>query len=155
MKKTLVRIGLVVALSVPWLAVTASQGSNTQTAQQPSTPPSKPSTAPPKPTLDIAESLRLTGCIQTDPTSKQLKLTDSKKGVTYFLSGKDVAVYNGRKVSIVGGLMPTPNVAAQAGAVDQTHAVNERLGASRGTGDIRTESLFVTSVSPLKGSCRP
>jgi len=147
---TSLRSGLVVSLALFFLVVAHAQNTGTQ----PSTKPSAKSTDQAKP-LDIAESLRLTGCIQSDPTSKQMTLTDSKKGVTYFLSGKDVAVYNGKKVTIIGGLMPSPNIAAQGGAVSQTRAANDRLGANRGTGDIRTESLFVTSVNPLKGSCRP
>ena len=137
------------------LVVTLSLGSLATIAAQPGGAPQTPPETNPR--LSISEkSVRLTGCIQmADTTDKRLTLSDRKRGIRYFLSGKDVSAYVGRRVRIVGGLIPTPNVAAQAGAIDQAAAANERIGRSRGTGDVRVEELLVASVNPLKGSCRP
>jgi hypothetical protein len=100
-------------------------------------------------------SVSAAGCIQSvDPTSAKYSLTDQKRGITYFLSGKDVSAYEGKKVRIVGGLLPTPNVAAQGSAIDPGKAVLETRGHGlAGTGNVRLEDLLVSSIKPMKGAC--
>jgi len=101
------------------------------------------------------QSVSAAGCIQpVDSTGAKYSLTDRKRGVTYFLSGKDVSAYEGKNVRIVGGLLPTPNVAAQGSAIDPGKAVLETRGHGlAGTGNVPLEALFVSSIKPMKGAC--
>jgi hypothetical protein len=104
------------------------------------------------------QSVSAAGCVKAsravDSTSARYSLTDQKRGITYFLTGKDVSAYEGKKVRIVGGLLPTPNVAAQGSAIDPGKAVLETRGHGlAGTGDVRLEDLFVSSIKPMNGAC--
>lgn len=118
-----------------------------------------PSSQPPTvqtPGLKIPEkSVRLVGCVQNaETTENRIALSDRKRGISYLLSGKDVSMYIGKRVRVVGGLLPSPNIAAQAGAIDPTIAANATAGRTQaGTGNFPFEELFVRSVRPVKGSC--
>lgn len=67
------------------------------------------------------------GCIAASPTMKNAFTLD-EEGQTYLLKGVDVRDFVGKRVqvigaaprrfAIVGGLYPSPNVAAQAGGID-------------------------------------
>jgi hypothetical protein len=46
--------------------------------------------------------------------------SDKRARTTYRLAGTDVRVYVGRRVQVFGGLIPSANIAAQAGAIDST-----------------------------------
>src|ERR1700730_7175992 len=64
----------------------------------------------------------LLGCVHGDDVgTDSFTLSDRKAGPTY-RSGTDVRADVGRRVRIVGGLVPSPNVAAQAGAIDPVKA---------------------------------
>jgi hypothetical protein len=114
-----------------------------------------PRSAAQSPELKInGKSIRLVGCIETiDAPARRLSLSDRKRGVSYLLSGADVSVYEGRRVRIVGGLLPSANIAAQAGAIDPTVASSAALDRRPAGPPMRIEELLVTRVMPLEGTC--
>lgn len=87
------------------------------------------------------EPLTLTGCVSAKPDGSDYTFTDADGGNQYRLIGKDVRKYAGQKVEVVadrpkkltvkGGLYPSPNVAAQAGALDP---VESAIATQRGSG---------------------
>jgi hypothetical protein len=112
------------------------------------------------------EVLTLSGCVaRAERTPGQYTLEDKKSGVTYRLTGTAVRDYVGqtvlivggsasRKLVIKGGLVPSPNVAAQAGAMDPARAAVASQGGSAGPGAVELPEFKVKSVRPLTGSCR-
>ena len=117
-----------------------------------------PAKAPPK-------TLTISGCVSSDVAGPgRFTLSDSEGGTTYRLSGSSVRAYVGKRVQIiggldsrrlhiVGGLLPSPNVAAQAGAIDSAQAAMAASGGTAGTGSAPLPTLRVTRVRPLNGSC--
>jgi hypothetical protein len=74
----------------------------------------------PAPTPPIAspakQAITLIGCVQSDSAKPGwFTLSDRNTGTTYRLTGANVKAYVWRNVRIVGGLVPSPNIAAQAG----------------------------------------
>jgi hypothetical protein len=127
-------------------------------AAQTTTSQRKPSTTPP---------LTLSGCVQRSETGdRAYTLVDPKDKTTYRLTGPNLGDYIGRRVLIVGGvaaskrlhiaggLTPTPNVAAQAGAMDPSQAATARAGGSGpGTGPPPTLDFRIKSIRPAEGGC--
>jgi hypothetical protein len=123
---------------------------------------SKPDT-PPKATN---KTITLSGCVErAETTPTQYTLVDAEEGTTYRLTGTDVRDYVGKKVQIMGapptgrlkvagGLWPSPNVAAQAGAMDPARAATAAAGGSAGPGTVSLPEFKVKSVRPVSGSCR-
>ena len=99
----------------------------------------------------------LVGCVAADTASAdQFTLSDTKAGVTYRLSGTKLQTYTGRRVRIVGGLYPSANVAAQAGAIDPTKAAIAATTANATeTRTVELPTFNVTQVRELKGTCAP
>ena len=127
-------------------------------AQQPSTTTDKKSESP-------SRTVTLTGCVVKGATPNQYTLQDASNG-KYELSGSSIKKYVGRRVQIAGtpgstrfkvkgGLWPTPNVAAQAGAIDPAKAAvaAQPGGGATGTGDVDLPTLKVKSVRTLDGGC--
>jgi hypothetical protein len=118
---------------------------------------------------DASKSVRLTGCVaRDDADSTHFTLADFTSGeTTYRLTGaadvrkylgKRVTVYGSRaepKLAIVGGLVPSPNVAAQAGAIDPTRAAMAAQGAETNSrpGTILVPELRVRTVREASGDC--
>jgi len=112
--------------------------------------------SPKKPT-----TITMTGCVEKGvPPAGGYTLSD---GTSVFrLTGVDVRDFVGRRVQvvggdsrklkIVGGLLPSANVAAQAGAMDPARAATAAADAAavNGTG---TPEFRVRSVKPITGSC--
>ena len=113
---------------------------------------SKPPAAP-----KAEKALTLIGCVQREDTKPEwFTLSHTKTGTTYRLTGANVKAYVWRNVRIVGGLVPSPNIAAQAGAIDQTKAAMAYQGANPpGTGNVEPLEFNVTRVRRLTGSCAP
>ena len=121
---------------------------------------------PPPPSAAAAPKVELLGCVSRNPgTSGSFTLNESAGG-TYRLTGKSVRKYAGRmvqlvggpqskKLSIRGGLWPSANTAAQAGAIDAAQASVARQpgGADSGTGGIELPEFHVLSVRRVAGSC--
>jgi hypothetical protein len=110
---------------------------------------------------ESAKLVSLVGCVASNPSAPgEYTIVDKDSG-TYRLTGTDMRGYVGRQVQvtggpkrfhIAGGLLPTPNAAAQAGAVDPTPAAAAPT-AARGTGP--APEFRVKSVKPVAGTCLP
>jgi hypothetical protein len=107
----------------------------------------------------------LAGCVSPKPASGNFTFT-TKDGTKYRLTGKDIKKYAGQEVEIVGGegkkltvkggLLPSPNVAAQAGAIDpgQAAVASQPGGTTSGTGRVEVPLFRVDHVRTLGGSCQ-
>lgn len=137
MMRTYVFVGLVLAGSA------APLGAQSTSSQKPSPPAPK--------------AITLVGCIQLDAAkSDWFTLSDKTTGSTYRLTGANVRSYVWRNVRIVGGLVPSANIAAQAGAIDPTKAAVAYQGANPpGIGNPEPLEFSVRRVRPLTGSCAP
>jgi hypothetical protein len=108
----------------------------------------------------------MNGCVVRDlAASSQFMFTDTTDGSRYRLSGRDVSKFVGqpmqivgvvdtRRLRVVGGLTPSPNIAGQAGAIDPGKAAVAALGGGTtgsGTGDLPT--FKVARVSASQGEC--
>jgi hypothetical protein len=118
--------------------------------------------APAKP---AAKTISLSGCVvRGETTPDQFTLEDELEG-KYRLSGVKLHDYVGRRVQIAGGvvgsnrltikggLLPNPNVAAQAGAMDPARAAVASAGGSAGPGTVELPEFKVRSVRPVTGEC--
>ena len=116
---------------------------------------------------DPAATVSLTGCVSaTRGPSGQFGFVDAGTGSMYRLTGRDVHKFAGQRTQIVvgsgtnamtirGGLWPSPNVAAQASAVDSAQAAvasreKNNVAASHGA----VTELRVVEVRGLSGTCR-
>lgn len=113
-------------------------------------------------------SVELTGCISGDPAaSGAFTFIDATSGGKYRLTGKGIGKYAGqmvrvmgsppgKRLSIRGGLWPSPNVAAQAGAIDPAQASIARQpgGTGAATGGNELPEFRVVSVRGVHGACR-
>jgi hypothetical protein len=110
------------------------------------------------------EPITLSGCVvrsETSPT--QYTLEDKEAGWKYRLTGVDFRDYIGKpvvvigtgakKVAVVGGLTPTPNIAAQAGAMDPSRAAVEAQTAAASPGNVVVPEFKVKSIRPSGGAC--
>jgi hypothetical protein len=114
--------------------------------------------------------ITLVGCVQpSTAVPNQYTFADDgtpKSLASYRLSGANVKKYAGKRVEIVGavvnqrlkivgGLLPSPNVAGQAGAMDPTRAAiaGGAGGSVAGTGNVALPEFRVKSVRPMDGSC--
>jgi hypothetical protein len=110
--------------------------------------------------------ITLTGCVSTAPGVNNAYTFQESDGAKYRLSGKGMRKFAGQKVEIIGGgprgftirggLLPSPNIAAQAGALDPARvAIASQPGgtATAGTGADLPE-FRVNSVRALEGGCR-
>jgi hypothetical protein len=108
----------------------------------------------------------LVGCIEQGSAPNRFTLLDPANG-KYQLTGSGLNRYVGQRVQIlgttdtarlriVGGLLPSPNVAAQAGSIDPVEAAiaAQPGGPASGTGDGSLPRFKVKSVQNLSGACR-
>ena len=116
---------------------------------------------------DANKPVTLSGCVsRAQVTQGQFMLSDTSTGDRYRLSGAKMKKFAGRRVQIVGapvsrrltikgGLYPSPNVAAQAGAIDPVKAAIAAMpgGTSAGTGDVELPEFKVARVQAIGGSC--
>ena len=111
------------------------------------------------------EPITLAGCVSPRAASGSFTFT-AKDGTKYRLSGKNIKKYAGQEVEIVGGegkalavkggLFPSPNTAAQAGAIDpgQAAIAAQPGGAAKGTGDAELPVFRVNRVRQSGRSCQ-
>jgi hypothetical protein len=112
-----------------------------------------------------SRTVTLTGCVERGATPTQYTIEDEYNG-KFEVSGSDIKKYLGQRVQVAGtpgstrfrvkgGLWPTPNVAAQAGAIDPARAAiaAQPGGGARGTGDIDLPTFKVRAVRTLDGAC--
>ena len=115
-------------------------------------------------TTKLPDVLVLSGCVTADPKARKVfTLADATQAQTYRLTGTDVRAYVGQHVEVLGappkrlriagGLYPSPNVAAQAGAIDPTKAA---IASQDGSAASSTQPLVefkVRSVRLTPGPC--
>jgi hypothetical protein len=109
-------------------------------------------------------STTLDGCVaQGSDNRKAFTLADAAQGETYLLKGLDVHDFVGKHVQIiggpskglhiVGGLYPSPNVAAQAGGIDPTKAAIASQSGPTAQASKPVVEFNVKSVRILSGTC--
>ena len=111
-------------------------------------------------------TIELTGCVSVNPAAGgQYAFVDNASGGTYRLNGKNLKKYAGQRVRLVGdpstkrlkfktGLWPSPNIAAQAGALDPAQeSIARHSGATGGAPDA-TPELRVVRVHGVEGACQ-
>jgi hypothetical protein len=120
-------------------------------------PQSGTSTPPSSPQKPAAKTLTLSGCVQLDPSSSNsFTLSDKATGSTYRLTGGNVKSFVWRNVRIVGGLVPSATLAAQAGSVDPTKAAVASQSGSRPAPELpHFQEVNVLRVRPTGGTCTP
>ena len=112
-----------------------------------------------------ASIVELIGCVSVTPSpSGQFAFVDAGGG-TYRLNGKDVKKYAGQRVRLVGdtkskriqvrtGLWPSPNIAAQAGALDPAQESIARHSGGTNMPDARAPELRVVRMNGVEGACQ-
>ena len=103
------------------------------------------------------KTLTLSGCVQVDASKANVfTLSDKTTGATYRLTGSSVKPYVWKNVRIVGGLMPSANLAAQAGSIDATQAARAYESAPRpGPQPPVVLEFNVLQVRATTGTCAP
>jgi hypothetical protein len=111
-----------------------------------------------------AGTITLSGCVSKSDRSQEYTLSDDAEG-TFRLTGMSVRKYVGKRIEVVGveprlavkgGLYPTPNVAAQAGAIDPARAATEAAVAGPAAVSASPYPEFkVRSIKPVAGTCEP
>lgn len=112
-------------------------------------------------------TVELTGCVSLSPgTSGQYAFVEGESGGTYRLTGKGIKDYAGQRVTVVAdpnskkpkfrfGLWPSPNVAAQAGAMDPAQeSIARQQGGAASNADARFPELRVVRMRGAAGACR-
>ena len=124
--------------------------------------------SPPKPPSNDSKEIRLNGCISRDVIRPgQFNFQDNESGFKYRLTGKGLRKFVGQRVEIVGGppgkgvtfrtgLWPSPNTAAQAGALDPARAAVANLpgGAADGVGVSPLPEFKVIRLRGVEGACQ-
>jgi hypothetical protein len=119
------------------------------------------------PQKDAAKEIRLNGCISRDAAMPgQFTFQEDEGGGKYRLTGKNLKKFVGQRVEIVGGppgkgiafktgLWPSPNVAAQAGAMDPAQAAIARMpgGAADAPGANALPEFHVVRLRGVDGGC--
>ncbi len=120
------------------------------------------------PAKDAPKEMRLNGCISRDAaTPGQFNFLDNDGGGKYRLTGKGLKKFVGHRVEMVGGppgkrvtfktgLLPSPNVAAQAGAIDPAKAAVANLpGGAADAAVVNTlPELRVIRLHGVEGACQ-
>lgn len=118
-----------------------------------------------KPAKPSSKIISLSGCVvRGETTPGQYTLEDAGGGVKYRLTGTNVRDFIGKRVeilgaspsrrlTIVGGLTPNANVAAQAGALDPARAAVAAAGGTAGPGTVELPEFKVKSIRPVSGGC--
>src|SRR5206468_5905636 len=107
-------------------------------------------------------TVTLSGCVQKSETSPN-RFTLSDDYAIYRLTGVDVREFVGRRVQviggaprklkIVGGLKPSPNIAGQAGAIDPAAAATAIHDGATMNGTGPEIELRVKSIKAVEGDC--
>jgi hypothetical protein len=112
-----------------------------------------PSPAPPA--ASDRKPLTLSGCVAGDAAAPtQFTLFDPHRGMMYRLTGPRLGVYIGKRVQVVGGLLPTTNIAAQAGSIDETITASATMMTNlAGTTPFNRPKVHVEKIRSLPGGC--
>ena len=143
-------------------AALAAQGASSP-SQNPEQKGAEKKPAPAKPPTTV---VALTGCVGGGRSAGEpFTITSDDGTIAYKLSGKNMRQYLGHRVTIVGsndtrrlkvvgGLYPSPNVAAQAGALSATKAAvaSDPISTAAKT-DQQLPEFRVKSVQSSGASC--
>ena len=113
-------------------------------------------------------NVTLNGCVSRSGVPQApITFAETGSGDKYRLSGRGLGKYVGKRVEIVGGapgrrltirggLLPSPNVAAQAGDMDPAKvAIANMAGAMAGAeGSIQMPEFHVARVKVIDGACQ-
>ena len=109
------------------------------------------------------KALTVSGCVADDTANPNRYLFTESDGSTYRLSGTDVRRYVGQRVQLTGavvdskrlhisgGLVPSANVAGQAGAMDPAQAA--MAASTTGATPPPMQTFRVTRVRTVAGTC--
>jgi len=119
------------------------------------------------PSKEAPSSIELTGCVSLTPNATgQFAIVDAASGNTYRLSGKNIRKYAGQRVTVVGGprkerlslrfgLWPSPNAAAQAGAIDPAQeSIARQPGGTASGAESKLPEFHVVRMRGADGACR-
>jgi len=115
-----------------------------------------------------AKPVELTGCISGQPAAGGTYTLTDAQGGKYRLTGKKMQKYAGqmvavvggpsKKLSVSGGLWPSPNAAGQAGGLDpaQESIARQPGGSTRpaGPGAVPLPEFNVVRVRAVEGACK-
>jgi hypothetical protein len=119
------------------------------------------------PGKDAPKEMRLTGCVAKDRVVPgQFTFQEADSGWRYRLTGKGLKNFVGHRVEVVGGppgkgvtfrtgLYPSPNTAAQAGALDPAKAAIATLpgGAADAPSGAALPEFHVIRLHDVEGAC--
>jgi hypothetical protein len=117
---------------------------------------------------EAPKELRLNGCIAKDRVAPgQFTFQEADGGFKYRLTGKGLKSFVGHRVEVVGGppgkgvtfrtgLVPSPNIAAQAGALDpaKVAVANMPGGAADAAGPNTLPEFHVIRLHDVAGACQ-
>ena len=142
--------------SLAWSIVLVLSSAAVIGAEQ-TTPPSTQAEPPQKSTKLVT----LVGCVSSDNTTPGQYTISDKDGAIYRLTGTDVRKYVGQQVEVTGGspkkfvvaggLLPSPNAAAQAGAIDPPPAA---AAGPTNRGAVPLAEFRVKSVKTVAAACQ-
>ena len=113
-----------------------------------------------------SKEIRLNGCISRDTIRPgQFNFLDNESGFKYRLTGKGLRKFVGQRVEIVGGppgkgvtfrtgLWPSPNTAAQAGALDPAKAAVANLPGGASDAVAPLPEFKVIRLRGVEGACQ-
>jgi hypothetical protein len=104
-----------------------------------------------------ADQPRLTaaGCVAGDAAPQPAKFTlfEPHRGLMYKLTRPQRAL-SGKRVQVVGGLLPTPNIAAQAGSIDPAIAATAATRVNLyGPTPFNRPKAHVETIRSRRGPC--
>jgi hypothetical protein len=151
------------SLSAAFIGISLAASLGAQSSA-PNPAPASAATHAPDPGARKTPSV-LTGCL-TSPQPGAFVVRDEKQGV-FALLGQRLDIYIGKKIEVRGGdqpgglhittgLYPSPNIAAQAGAIDPVKAAQAAMpgGGANGTGPSALPTFAVTKIKTMKGACK-
>lgn len=113
-----------------------------------------------------SKTVTLTGCVEKAAGPGSRYTMQGADGSRYEVSGGGINKFVGKRVEVAGvpgstrlkvkgGLWPTPNVAAQGGAIDPAKAAVAAMpgGGATGTGDVNLPTVKVKSIRSIDGVC--
>lgn len=96
----------------------------------------------------------LSGCVPIDDaTTPRLTMVETRSRAKHRVKVTNPRQYFGQRVQVRGGLLPTVNIAAQAGSLDPVYAAMVFTGdyPATGRGLIRWGEVHFAASSPLMG----
>lgn len=153
--QTLTMTGCVTAGANARDAFTLTSPSLVSMASKPAPPPG-PTDASVPPPGTTSTAVGTTGSATTPKTTDATSAAAASSPTGYWLTGADVSAYAGKRVRIVGMLVPSPNAAATAGAASSSVVGPTGMtGAANPAGMPVLPAFRVVTIAPVAGPCSP